>query len=232
MRSLHKNENLLFKDFQDFLVRTQQLSEKRIPFYLRWVSGFHEFCSRQNVDGMGNEAIASYLQDLAKDNGDWQVQQAKEASANIGTLRGSRRQGCILNFRDSGRDHTDEDEGVGADILQLMFFPSGDRNYAAGGEGHPLALAINRPFPGMHENFVLPFMGMPAAGCLRRQLKDPHAEIPGPIGLPDDYPADGPFALAAGGANSLGLFIMDDFHTYLRRAMISSCRATIQVIYK
>jgi len=44
MQSLHKNENLLFKDFQDFLVRSQQLPQKRIPFYLRWVNRFHEFC--------------------------------------------------------------------------------------------------------------------------------------------------------------------------------------------
>jgi Phage integrase, N-terminal SAM-like domain len=79
MQSLHKNENLLFKDFQDFLVRSQHLPEKRIPFDLRWVSRFHEFCSRQHLDGMGKEAIASYLQDLAKDHEDWQVQQAKEA---------------------------------------------------------------------------------------------------------------------------------------------------------
>jgi len=79
MQSLHKNENLLFKDFQDFLVRSQQLPEKRIPFSLRWISRFHEFCSRQHLDGMGREAIASYLQDLAKDHEDWQVQQAKEA---------------------------------------------------------------------------------------------------------------------------------------------------------
>ena len=68
MQSLHKNENLLFKDFQDFLVRSQQLPEKRIPFYLRWVSRFHEFCSRQHMDGMGKEAIASYLQGPAKDH--------------------------------------------------------------------------------------------------------------------------------------------------------------------
>jgi hypothetical protein len=33
MRSLHKIENLLFKDFQDFLVRSQHLSEKQIPFH-------------------------------------------------------------------------------------------------------------------------------------------------------------------------------------------------------
>ena len=79
LQSLHKNENLLFKDFQDFLVRSQHLPEKRIPFYLLWVSRFHEFCSRQHLDGMGKEAVTSSLQDLAKDPEDWQVQQAKEA---------------------------------------------------------------------------------------------------------------------------------------------------------
>jgi Phage integrase, N-terminal SAM-like domain len=79
MQSLYKNENLLFKDFQDFLVRNQHLPEKRIPFYLRWVIRFHEFCSRQHLDGMEMEAIAPFLQDLAKDHEDWQVQQAKEA---------------------------------------------------------------------------------------------------------------------------------------------------------
>jgi hypothetical protein len=79
MRSLHKNENLLFKDFQDFLVRSQQIPKKRIPFYLRLVTRFHEFCSRQHLDGMGKEAIVSYLQDMAMEHEDWQVQQAKEA---------------------------------------------------------------------------------------------------------------------------------------------------------
>ena len=79
MQSLHKNENLLFKDFQDFLARKQRVPENRLPYYLRWVSRYHEFCSRENVDGSGKDAIASYLQDLAKDHEDWQVQQAKEA---------------------------------------------------------------------------------------------------------------------------------------------------------
>ena len=79
MRPPHKNENLLFKDFQDFLVRSQQLPPKRIPFYLRWVNRFHEFCSRQHLDGMGKEATAPYLEDLARDHEDWQGQQAKEA---------------------------------------------------------------------------------------------------------------------------------------------------------
>jgi len=73
MQSLHKNENLLFKDFQDFLLRSQHLPEKRIPFYFRLISRFHESCSREHLDGMKMEGIAPYLQDLAKDHEDWQV---------------------------------------------------------------------------------------------------------------------------------------------------------------
>jgi hypothetical protein len=44
MQPLHKNEKLLFKDFQDFIIRKQHVPENRLPYYLRWVSRFHEFC--------------------------------------------------------------------------------------------------------------------------------------------------------------------------------------------
>jgi len=52
MQPPHKNENLLFKDFQDFLVRSQQFPHQRIPVYLRWINRFHESCSRQHWDGL------------------------------------------------------------------------------------------------------------------------------------------------------------------------------------
>jgi len=79
MQRLYKNENLLFKDFQDFLSRKQHIPENRLPYYLRWVSRYHDFCSRQNIDGDLGDAIAAYLHDLAKHHEDWQVQQAREA---------------------------------------------------------------------------------------------------------------------------------------------------------
>jgi hypothetical protein len=75
----YKDENLLFRDFQEFLSLRQHVPEKRLPYYLRWVSRSHEFCASRNVDGNGQDAIAAYLLDLAKDYEDWQVQQAKEA---------------------------------------------------------------------------------------------------------------------------------------------------------
>ena len=61
MQSLHKNEKLLFEDFQDFLVRTQQFSQKLILFYLRWVNRFHRFCSWQHLDDMEKEEIEKPL---------------------------------------------------------------------------------------------------------------------------------------------------------------------------
>jgi hypothetical protein len=61
MQSLHKNKNLLFKDF---LVRNQHLSDKRIPLYLRCDSRFHEFCSPQHSDGMGKRRVTPIFEDL------------------------------------------------------------------------------------------------------------------------------------------------------------------------
>jgi hypothetical protein len=66
MQRLYKNANLLFRDFENFLLQMQYISEKRLPYYLRWVSRYHEFCSRQNIDGDCSDTIAAYLQDLAK----------------------------------------------------------------------------------------------------------------------------------------------------------------------
>jgi len=49
MQRLYKNENLLFKGFQNFLLQKQHIPEKRLPYYLRWVRRYYDFCSRQNI---------------------------------------------------------------------------------------------------------------------------------------------------------------------------------------
>ena len=41
MQRLYKNENLLFKDFKNFLLQKQRIPENRLPYYLRWGSRFH-----------------------------------------------------------------------------------------------------------------------------------------------------------------------------------------------
>jgi site-specific recombinase XerD len=86
MQSLYKNQKSLFKDFQDFLSRKQHIPENRLPYYLRWVSRYHEYCSRHNIDGDLSDAIAAYLQDLAKHYEDLQVQEAREAVRHVLTI--------------------------------------------------------------------------------------------------------------------------------------------------
>lgn len=92
MQLLYKNENLLFKDFQDFLARKHHVPEKRLPYYLRWVSRFLEFCNRSKIDDNAPDSIAAYAHDLAMNLEDWQVQQAKEAVRFSATSRECRKQ--------------------------------------------------------------------------------------------------------------------------------------------
>jgi hypothetical protein len=70
MQPLYKNEELLFRDFQDFLFQKQHIPENRLPYYLRWVSRFHEFCSSRYIDGNDRDALALYLQELARNHED------------------------------------------------------------------------------------------------------------------------------------------------------------------
>ncbi len=53
--------------------------KNEFPFTSVRLAAFMSSAPCKHLDGMGKEAIASYLQDLAKDHEDWQVQQAKEA---------------------------------------------------------------------------------------------------------------------------------------------------------
>ena len=66
MQSLYNNQDLLFKDVQDFLFRKQHVPEKRLPYCLRWVSRFHEFCNRQNIEDGALNTIAAYVQDRVR----------------------------------------------------------------------------------------------------------------------------------------------------------------------
>ena len=67
MQSQHKNQDSLFKDIQDFLARKHHVSEKRLPYYLRWVSRFHEFCNRSNIDDNAPDSIAAYVHQFGKE---------------------------------------------------------------------------------------------------------------------------------------------------------------------
>jgi hypothetical protein len=84
---VYENENLLFKDFQDFLSRKQHIPENRLPYYLRWVSRYHDFCSRENIHRDLGDGIAAHLQYPDRHHEDWQLQQAREAVRRTDTSR-------------------------------------------------------------------------------------------------------------------------------------------------
>lgn len=66
-------------NFRDFLLKKQHIPEKKVPFYLRWVSQYQNFC-RQNPDqGRPPASVTSFLSELAKSHEDWQVLQARDA---------------------------------------------------------------------------------------------------------------------------------------------------------
>ncbi len=68
---------------------------------------------------------------------------------------------------------------------------------------------------------------MPSAYGARRELKNPHAEIPGAVRPADDHPADCPLGLVSRVANALGLLIIDDFHKFLLGGKIARFQRTL-----
>lgn len=66
-------------EFSDFLLHKQHIPEKRVPYYLRWVTLYHEHCRRKGLQVHLSESVTSFAADLAKDHEDWQVLQGKEA---------------------------------------------------------------------------------------------------------------------------------------------------------
>jgi hypothetical protein len=67
------------QSFGSFLLREARVPEKYIPFFLRWVSPFHNF-SRDSVQCERNRAKV-FLAALARRQKNWQVKQAERAIA-------------------------------------------------------------------------------------------------------------------------------------------------------
>ncbi|PIP41952.1 integrase [Candidatus Desantisbacteria bacterium CG23_combo_of_CG06-09_8_20_14_all_40_23] len=66
-------------DFKDFLKTKQHIPDKKIPYYLHWITRYHEFCNEHKVNGFESDSLKKYLHILEKDHESWQVLQAKEA---------------------------------------------------------------------------------------------------------------------------------------------------------
>lgn len=85
------------QSFGSFLKREARISEKYVPFFLRWVSLFHNF-SRDSVQGEEDRAKV-FLAVLARRQKSWQVKQAEKAIALYARYRKRQppnREGVIL----------------------------------------------------------------------------------------------------------------------------------------
>ena len=65
--------------FKAFLLNEQLIPEKKILFYLMWVTRFYSFCNKGVDENVSHKDIEKFLKHLSKSNEEWQVNQAKEA---------------------------------------------------------------------------------------------------------------------------------------------------------
>jgi integron integrase len=65
--------------FKEFLLGKRLVSEKRLPYYINWVSRFQGFCGIKAGQSFTGEQVEYFLKEMGKSHEDWQVKQAKEA---------------------------------------------------------------------------------------------------------------------------------------------------------
>ena len=66
-------------DFKAYILSSRIANERNADFYVRWVTGFYKYCSKDPADAVTQEVIDEYLAYLAKRKEDWQVRQASDA---------------------------------------------------------------------------------------------------------------------------------------------------------
>ena len=64
------------KDFAVFLRETRGIPDTRIPYYLHWVSRYHQFVQENSAESVGTDGFA---RELGNRHEDWQVRQAMSA---------------------------------------------------------------------------------------------------------------------------------------------------------
>lgn len=67
------------QSFKEFLLGKRLVTEKRLPYYLNWVSRFQGFCGIKAGLSFDHSQIENFFKEMAKSHEDWQVNQAKEA---------------------------------------------------------------------------------------------------------------------------------------------------------
>jgi hypothetical protein len=65
--------------FRSYLLSKRIVPEKRLGYYLSWITQFYAFCDKGLYDDVSHEEIDAFLRHLMKSCEDWQVSQANEA---------------------------------------------------------------------------------------------------------------------------------------------------------
>lgn len=65
--------------FKSFLEHKRLVPEKKLAFYLYWVSSFVSYCEKQGCLASDNSNVGPFLHLLAKTKEEWQVVQARQA---------------------------------------------------------------------------------------------------------------------------------------------------------
>lgn len=65
--------------FRNYLVSKSLVAENQLPYYIKWVDDFLQFCSANNDSSDPKVLVEPFLKALGKNRKQWQVDQAKEA---------------------------------------------------------------------------------------------------------------------------------------------------------
>jgi len=65
--------------FRSYLLSKRIVPEKRLGYYLSWITQFYAFYDKSLCDDVSHEEIDGFLRHLMKSREDWQVSQANEA---------------------------------------------------------------------------------------------------------------------------------------------------------
>jgi integron integrase len=67
------------KRFKDFLLRKHIIPEKKMPYYISWISQCYAFCEKDVGDNISADDMDRFLKNITRHREDWQIKQAKEA---------------------------------------------------------------------------------------------------------------------------------------------------------
>jgi hypothetical protein len=65
--------------FRSYLLSKRIVPEKKLGYYLSWITQFYAFYDKSLCDDVSSEEIDGFLRHLMKSREDWQVSQANEA---------------------------------------------------------------------------------------------------------------------------------------------------------